>query len=79
MQYDILIIDDDPSTINLISNYFKNKGYSHIETSLGNVAIELLQKTVPKLILLDILLPDGSGYDICKKIKSEWFINGFDA
>ncbi|MFX1394034.1 MAG: response regulator [Promethearchaeota archaeon] len=70
LQYDILIIDDDPSTINLISNYFKNKGYSHIDLSLGNSAIELLQKTVPKLILLDILLPDGSGYDICKKIKT---------
>jgi len=69
-QYDILIIDDDPSTINLLTNYFENKGYSLIGTSLGNSAIELLNKTVPKLILLDILLPDGSGYDICKKIKT---------
>jgi len=69
--YDILIIDDDPSTINLISSYFENKGYSHLDTHLGNNAIKLLEKTVPKLILLDILLPDGSGYDICKKIKDD--------
>ena len=69
-QYDILIVDDDSSTINLISNYFKKKGYSLIDTSLGNQAIELLKKITPKLILLDILLPDVSGYEICKKIKT---------
>lgn len=69
LQYDILIVDDDSSTINLISSYFRNKGYSYVDTPFGNDAIELLQKTVPKLILLDVLLPDSSGYDICKKIK----------
>ncbi len=69
-QYDILIVDDDVSTINLLSNYFKNKGYSHIDISLGNDVIEILENNVPKLILLDILLPDSSGYDICKLIKA---------
>jgi len=71
LKYDVLIVDDDSSTINLLSNFFKNKGYSHIDTSLGNKAIELLQKSVPKLVLLDVLLPDSSGYDICKKIKTD--------
>ena len=66
-----MIVDDDPSTINLISSYFNNKGYSYLDTSLGNSAIELLQKKVPKLVLLDILLPDVSGYDLCKKIKTD--------
>lgn len=69
-QYDILIIDDDTSTINLISNFFKNKGFTLIETTFGNQAIEILQKTTPKLILLDIILPDSNGYEICTKIKS---------
>ena len=71
LQYDILIVDDDPSTINLISSYFNNRGYSYLDTALGNSAIELLEKKVPKLVLLDILLPDVSGYDICKKIKTD--------
>ncbi len=70
-QYDILIIDDDSSTIKLISNFFQRKGYTYIDTSLGNQALELLKKTVPKLILLDILLPDVSGYEVCKKIKAD--------
>ncbi|MFX0071436.1 MAG: two-component system response regulator [Candidatus Hermodarchaeota archaeon] len=71
LQYDILIIDDDPSTINLISNYFGNKGYSYIDIPQGNQAIKLLKNTGPKLILLDILLPDISGYEVCKKIKTD--------
>ena len=70
IKYDILIVDDDESTINLISKYFKNRGYSYIDTSLGNKALKLIQNNAPKLVLLDILLPDSSGYDICKEIKS---------
>ena len=71
LKYDVLIVDDDSSTINLLSNFFKNKGFSHLDTSLGNRAMELLQKAVPKLVLLDVLLPDSSGFDICKKIKTD--------
>ena len=70
-EYDILIIDDDESTIQLLSEFFKKKGFSSKDTSLGTKAIELLQHNVPRLILLDILLPDNSGYDICKRIKSD--------
>lgn len=70
-KYDVLIIDDDSSTVLLISEFFKKKGFSSKETTLGKQAIEILQKSPPKLILLDILLPDSSGYEICKLIKSE--------
>ncbi len=70
-KYDVLIIDDDDSTVFLISEFFKKKGYSYRETSLGNRAIEILQKSIPKLVLLDVLLPDSSGYDICKTIKTD--------
>lgn len=70
-EYDILIVDDDESTIQLLSEFFKKKGFSSKDTSLGTKAIELLQYYVPRLILLDILLPDNSGYDICKMIKSD--------
>ncbi len=70
-KYDILIIDDDNSTVYLISEYFKKKGYSFRSTGLGNEAIQLLEKNTPKLILLDILLPDSDGYEICRSIKSD--------
>jgi CheY-like chemotaxis protein len=69
-KYDVLIVDDDKSTVYLISEYFKKKGYSYKSTGLGNEAIQLLEKNVPKLLLLDILLPDSDGYEICESLKS---------
>ena len=70
LQYDILIVDDDHSTITLLKEYFEKKGYKCKDVSLGTEALELLNIFMPKLILLDILLPDINGHEICKKIKS---------
>lgn len=69
-KYDILLVEDDLSTVNLITNYFDVKGYSCKGVMTGLKAIEELNLNTPKLILLDIILPDISGYEICKEIKS---------
>ena len=69
-QYDVLLIEDDPSTIDLVKNYFQNKGYSFKGVLTGLKGIEELKFKAPKLILLDIILPDISGFEICKNIKS---------
>ncbi|MFX1573714.1 MAG: response regulator [Promethearchaeota archaeon] len=68
-EYEILIVDDDESTINLLLNFFEGKGYKCKESYLGTDALEFLNKHIPKLILLDILLPDLNGYEICKTLK----------
>jgi len=68
--YDILLIEDDPSTIDLLKHYFESKGYSFKGVLTGVKGIEELSTSTPKLILLDIILPDISGFDICKDIKS---------
>lgn len=69
-QYDVLLIEDDLSTIDLLKNYFETKGYTFKGILTGLKGIEELGRNIPKLILLDIILPDVSGYDICKNIKS---------
>lgn len=68
--YDILIIEDDFLTIDLLVDFFQSKGFSCKHRSSASEALEEMQKVVPKMILLDIILPDMSGYEICKKIKS---------
>jgi CheY-like chemotaxis protein len=68
--YDILLIEDDLPTIRLITSYFEGKGYVCKGVISGSKGIEELKKSKPKIILLDIILPDISGYDICKQIKS---------
>ncbi len=71
LTYDILIIEDDLLTINLLIDFFSRKGYSCRYITTGSEALEELQNYIPKLILLDILLPDISGYEICKEFKSK--------
>ena len=69
-QYDVLLIEDDLSTIDLLQNYFESKGYSFKGVITGLKGIKELSMNKPKLILLDIILPDISGYEICKDVKS---------
>ncbi|MFX0019548.1 MAG: response regulator [Promethearchaeota archaeon] len=70
-QYDILIIEDDIATITVLTNFFESKGYSCRGLTTGVKGLEELSKSSPKIILLDIILPDINGYEICKKIKSD--------
>jgi CheY-like chemotaxis protein len=73
-EYDVLLIEDDLATIRLITNYFNSKGFKCKGVVSGSKGLEELGTANPKLILLDIILPDLSGYDISKTIKSdkEW-------
>ena len=68
-QYDILLIEDDLATIRLLTSYFESKGYKCKGVVSGTKGLEEVRGGLPKLILLDIILPDISGYEICKMIK----------
>ncbi len=69
--YDILLIEDDLATIRLITSYFESKHYICKGVVSGTKGLEELRRAVPKVILLDIILPDLSGYDICQTIKTD--------
>ena len=70
-EYDVLLIEDDLATIRLIKSYFESKGFKCKGVVSGSKGLEELGNAIPKLILLDIILPDLSGYDICTTIKSD--------
>lgn len=69
-QYDILLIEDDLATIRLLTSYFESKGFTCKGVVSGTKGLEELANNPPKLVLLDIILPDYSGYNICKQIKA---------
>ncbi len=69
--YDLLLIEDDLATIQLITSYFDSKGFVIKGIVSGSKGIEELNQIRPKAVLLDVRLPDASGYDICQKIKGE--------
>ena len=72
---DVLLIEDFEQTRRLFEMIFKNKGRSYIMAPTGQMGLDELKKTTPKLVLLDIMLPDIDGYEICKRIKKKGNLN----
>ncbi len=68
---DILIVDDDKYTNKVLVDIFLMKDLSIKTASSGDEAIRMLNVISPKIILLDVILPGISGYEICKKIKKQ--------
>lgn len=66
----VLLVDDVPQNIQVLGNILRTQGYSFALTTSGSETTKLLQKTIPDIILLDIMLPDEDGFSICKRIKS---------
>lgn len=65
----ILIVEDDLEIAALISMHIKKEGMTPLVTHKGSDAYQAIQNEDPSLILLDIMLPDASGLDMCRKIK----------
>jgi PAS domain S-box-containing protein len=67
----ILIVDDDKNICRSLSFSFTEEGYSALETYSGSDAIRKVKSFNPDLILLDIILPDMTGMEVCKVIKED--------
>lgn len=67
----ILIIEDEPNIRELILYNLKTNGYIGIAAEDGITGITMVQRERPDLILLDIMLPGKTGYDICKELRDE--------
>lgn len=70
-QSDILIVDDTPATLTVLSNILRGEGYQVRVAPNGERALLAVEKDIPDLILLDINLPDINGFEVCRKIKSD--------
>lgn len=68
---EILIIDNEKDLVKLTAITLKRWGYKPIKAFSGKEAFEILNKKIPDLIIVDLLMPETSGYDICREIKSD--------
>ena len=66
----VLIVEDDTNIRNVISMYLKKEGFSIFETDNGVEALTITKKEKPDLIILDLIIPGLSGYEVYKQIKS---------
>ncbi len=66
----ILIVDDVPKNIQMAMNILKNEGHKMFYAKDGKMALKLTSEQDFDLILLDIMMPDINGFEVCKKLKS---------
>lgn len=74
MTSEILIVEDDKSINDILFHTLKSEGYTPYSTFTLKEAKEYLNINLPALILLDLNLPDGNGFDLCKEINSTYSI-----
>ncbi|QEH69041.1 response regulator transcription factor [Cellulosilyticum sp. ST5] len=67
----ILIVDDDTNISELIALYLNKEGYETKEVATGRLALEVFESFHPDLVLLDVMLPELDGYDVCKEIRKQ--------
>lgn len=72
MKYKILVVDDEKDIVDLLCyNLEKEKDFEVITALNGKIAIEIALKDKPNLILLDIMMPEMNGFDVCKRLKNK--------
>ena len=67
----VLIVDDDPNLLEALKYNMKKESYAVVTAEDGEQAIEIARKEKPDLILLDIMLPKLSGFEVCRILRRE--------
>lgn len=68
---DLLIVDDTPANLQLLSRMLRNQGYKVRTAPSGRLALMGARAASPDLILLDITMPEMSGYEVCEQLKAD--------
>ncbi|MFA6349553.1 MAG: response regulator [Candidatus Omnitrophota bacterium] len=67
----ILLVDDEPDILKVVVSRLQNSGYKVLTAVDAEAAIVQLQKNIPDLILLDLILPKMQGDELCRMLKSD--------
>ncbi len=67
----ILVIDDDLDSLKLISLLLQRQGYEVVAASGGSEGLQMARTEVPDLILLDIMMPNMDGYEVCRQLRGD--------
>ena len=66
----VLVVDDDPDILLYLSEFLESKGYTISTASSGKEALEKLDRDHPDLVLLDVMMPDMDGFEVCRRIRA---------
>ncbi|MDD3826824.1 MAG: response regulator [Anaerolineae bacterium] len=66
----LLVVEDDFDISNMLRIYFDSQGYETIIATRGEEALDLCRRKLPNLVILDIMLPDINGYEVCRSLRN---------
>lgn len=67
----ILIVDDEPSILMSLDFLMKKNGYDVFIARNGAEALEIVAQEKPEIVILDVMMPEVDGYEVCEKIKTK--------
>ena len=71
LNIEIVIVDDAPNNLKLLSDLLKKEGYIVFSESSGHKALCRIKAKKPSLILLDVMMPDMDGFEVCRRLKED--------
>ena len=67
----LLVVDDDPEIVTMLSTRLTKRGYKVSTAGDGNRAIEMAKREKPDLVLLDVMMPGKSGWEVARALKQD--------
>ena len=67
----VLIVEDDPHTVEVVGLYLRRDGYKVLAAYNGNEGLRLARESAPDLVVLDLMLPGKSGLEVCRELRRE--------
>ena len=67
----VLVVEDEASIASFVAAYLKNAGFNVKTTASGNEALRLVESEKPDLVVLDLMLPDLDGVEVCKRVRQQ--------
>src|SRR5580658_1238328 len=65
----VLIVEDDPNIVDLIRSNLVVRGFDTVVSTDGRRALQLLETEQPDIVLLDLMLPDADGFELCRQMR----------
>src|SRR4030042_780892 len=67
----VLVVDDDQQNLELLQAYLEDLDIETVPAPDGIKALEIMNKKKPDLVLLDVMMPKMSGFEVCKRMKND--------
>jgi DNA-binding response OmpR family regulator len=67
----IMVVDDDPDTVSILARHLQREGFVAVEAVSGAECLRLLREHPVDVILLDLMMPDMDGFEVCRALKDE--------